>query len=190
MSLYHAQDRLSMTERNRSTQLTHSTVLTAHAMSHAGTRRGKHHLHYLYLYLQSRSTPRYYTTVHRKQYTWTRRKIPLHILFFIQNSKKHIPSAGVLVCLAWQPDRASKMARKMGVLFLLLAVGMPALLAVDAQKPEVQPIIDGQLGGVQDTVTDDASMDIEAAIWKKAVKQGKCIYGKKLVECTKTHDYK
>jgi hypothetical protein len=76
----------------------------------------------------------------------------------------------------------------MGVLFLLLAVGMPALLAVNAQNPEVQPIVDGQLGGVQDTV-DDASMDIEAALWKKAVKQGKCIYGKKLVDCTKTYDY-
>lgn len=80
------------------------------------------------------------------------------------------------------------MARKLGVLFLLLVAGMPALLAVNAQNPEVQPIIDGQLGGVQDTV-DDASMDIETALWKKAIAQGKCIYLKKLVECTKTHDY-
>jgi hypothetical protein len=90
-------------------------------------------------------------------------------------------------------------ARRLDVLLLLLGVAATVALASEAppltgaaKSPAAsaaavvaaaETAVDLQVGDVQHTVQPDDSLDI-AVLRKKAVKLGKCIYRKKLVDCT------
>lgn len=81
------------------------------------------------------------------------------------------------------------MGPRMNVLLLLLGVAASVVLAENvtvtpAADVAAQPVAPSQLGEVQGTAQEDDNLEV-AALWKKAVKLGKCIdYKKRLVECT------
>ena len=81
--------------------------------------------------------------------------------------------------------------RAAGLLLLsFLAVGVVCAVAQPAAQPNAAPTMQSadanELEELKKALQNstDSSVEVAAALWKKAIKHGKCIVGKKLVDCT------